>query len=138
VRRYSIDHLCALNFVMEQALEGGVNESLNLDSHGKSWSFLLLALPIELRGSYQRNPRRPSTGRSRMPVPSAIARVSIRCATISGTLYARPTYLGMRVLAVGGWSTGGTEELHSGGLRPTTLAREIAKVRYEGLDLSRL
>ena len=40
--------LCALNFVMEQALEGGVNESLNLDSHGKSWSFLLLALPIEL------------------------------------------------------------------------------------------
>jgi hypothetical protein len=50
IRRYSIDHLCALNFVMEQALEGGVNESLNLDSHGKSWSFLLLALPIELEG----------------------------------------------------------------------------------------
>jgi hypothetical protein len=48
VRRYSIDHLCALNFVLDQALEGGVNESLNLDSHGKSWSFLLLALPIEL------------------------------------------------------------------------------------------
>jgi hypothetical protein len=51
IRRYSIDHLCALNFVMEQALEGGVNESLNLDSHGKSWSFLLLALPIELEDS---------------------------------------------------------------------------------------
>ena len=50
IRRYSIDHLCALNDVMEQALEGGVNESLNLDSHGKSWSFLLLALPIELEG----------------------------------------------------------------------------------------
>ena len=48
IRRYAIDHLCALNFVMEQALEGGVNESLNLDSHGKSWSFLLLALPIEV------------------------------------------------------------------------------------------
>jgi len=48
VRRYTIDHLCALNFVLEQALEGGVNESLNLDSHGKSWSFLLLGLPIEL------------------------------------------------------------------------------------------
>jgi hypothetical protein len=48
VGRYSIDHMCVLNFVMEQALEGGVNESLNLDSHGKSWSFLLLALPIEL------------------------------------------------------------------------------------------
>jgi hypothetical protein len=48
IRRFEIDHLCALNFVMAQALEGGVNESLNLDSHGKSWSFLLLALPIEL------------------------------------------------------------------------------------------
>jgi hypothetical protein len=35
---------------MEQALEGGVNESLNLDSHGKSWSLLLLTLPIELEG----------------------------------------------------------------------------------------
>lgn len=33
---------------MEQALEGSVNESLNLDSHGKSWSFLLLVLQIEL------------------------------------------------------------------------------------------
>ena len=50
VRRYSIDHLCALNFVMEQALEGGVDESLNLDSHGKSWSFFLLALLIEVEG----------------------------------------------------------------------------------------
>jgi hypothetical protein len=50
VRRYTIDHLCALNVVMERALEGGVNESLNLDSHGKSWSFLFLALPIELEG----------------------------------------------------------------------------------------
>jgi hypothetical protein len=36
IRRFEIDHLRALNFVMERALEGGVNESLNLDSHGKS------------------------------------------------------------------------------------------------------
>jgi hypothetical protein len=48
VQRYALDHLCALNFVMDQALEGGVNESLNLDSHGKSWSYLLLGLEIEL------------------------------------------------------------------------------------------
>jgi hypothetical protein len=32
---------------MREALEGGVNASLNLDSHGKSWSYLILALPIE-------------------------------------------------------------------------------------------
>ena len=46
VRRYELDHLCGLNIVMEEALEGGVNSSLNLDAHGKSWSFLILALPI--------------------------------------------------------------------------------------------
>jgi hypothetical protein len=48
IRRFELDHLFALNFVMDQALEGGVNESLNLDSHGKSWSFLLLGLEIEI------------------------------------------------------------------------------------------
>ena len=48
VQRFEIAQLRALNFVMDQALEGGVNESLNLDSHGKSWSFLLLRLEVEL------------------------------------------------------------------------------------------
>jgi hypothetical protein len=48
IRRYELADLGGLNFVMDQALEGGVNESLNLDSHGKSWSFLLLGLEIEL------------------------------------------------------------------------------------------
>lgn len=48
VRRYAVDSLHALNFVMEGALEGGVNASLNLDSHGKSWSFLLLAMTVEI------------------------------------------------------------------------------------------
>ena len=36
VARYELDHLHGLNFVMEDAIEGGVNSSLNLDSHGKS------------------------------------------------------------------------------------------------------
>jgi hypothetical protein len=48
IRRYELAHLGGLNFVMDQALEGGVNESLNLDSHGKSWSCLVLGLEIEL------------------------------------------------------------------------------------------
>ena len=48
VRRYEVPGLHGLNFVMDDALEGGVNTSLNLDSHGKSWSFLLLGLEIEL------------------------------------------------------------------------------------------
>ena len=47
VERYEIEHLHGLNFVMRDALEGGVNTSLNLDSHGKSWSYLILALPLD-------------------------------------------------------------------------------------------
>jgi|ERR1041385_1720387 hypothetical protein len=46
VTRYAVEHLYGLNFVMHEALEGGVNASLNLDSHGKSWSYLLLGLKI--------------------------------------------------------------------------------------------
>ncbi len=46
VRRYELPLLKALNFVIDDALEGGVNGSLNLDGHGKSLSFLVLTLPI--------------------------------------------------------------------------------------------
>jgi hypothetical protein len=48
IRRFEVEHQGALNFVMDEAREGGVNESLNLDSHGKSWSFLLLGLEVEV------------------------------------------------------------------------------------------
>jgi hypothetical protein len=49
IQRFELDHLAGLNFVMDQALEGGVNLSLNLDPHGKSWSFLILALTVDLQ-----------------------------------------------------------------------------------------
>ena len=42
VVRYELPKLPAFNFVIENALEGGVNDSLNLDGHGKTFSFLLL------------------------------------------------------------------------------------------------
>lgn len=47
VERYEMPHLHGVNLVMRHALEGGVNASLNLDSHGKSFSYLILGLPIE-------------------------------------------------------------------------------------------
>jgi hypothetical protein len=47
IQRYEMEHLHGLNLVMQDALEGGVNSSLNLDSHGKSWSFLILSLPLD-------------------------------------------------------------------------------------------
>ncbi len=43
-----------------------------------------------------------------------------------------------RVRALGGWSSGRTEDDYGSGLRASTLAREIEKVGYEGLDLSHL
>ena len=45
--RYVVEHLYGLNLVMGEALEGGVNASLNLDSHGKSWSYLILGLTLD-------------------------------------------------------------------------------------------
>ena len=48
VRRYILPRLCAMNFVLDGALDGGVTDSLNLDAHGKSLSFLLLGLPISV------------------------------------------------------------------------------------------
>ena len=47
VVRYEIASLGALNFVMRQALGGGVTRSLALDTHGKSLSSALLDLEID-------------------------------------------------------------------------------------------
>lgn len=47
VERYELPGLGALNFVLHQALGGGVTRSLALDSHGKSLSSYLLAMEID-------------------------------------------------------------------------------------------
>jgi len=46
VIRYEVPSLGALNFVLRQALGGGVTRSLILDTHGKSLSSALLDLEI--------------------------------------------------------------------------------------------
>ncbi len=48
VKRYLLPKLHAMNFVIDDVLEGGVNSALNLDAHGKTLSSLLLTLPIDL------------------------------------------------------------------------------------------
>jgi hypothetical protein len=47
ITRYEVPHLHGLNLVMRETLEGGVNASLNLDSHGKSFSYLILGLTLD-------------------------------------------------------------------------------------------
>ncbi len=46
VIRYELDNLWALNFVMYDALGGGVTRSLAIDKHGKSLSSALLEMEI--------------------------------------------------------------------------------------------
>ena len=48
VVRYALPNLHALNFVIDEVLEGGVNASLNVDIHGKTNSFRVLGLEIEI------------------------------------------------------------------------------------------
>ena len=48
VKRFDLPTLPAFNFVIDDVLEGGVNGSLNLDGHGKSNSFILLGMPVQV------------------------------------------------------------------------------------------
>lgn len=46
VRRYEVESLRALNFVIPNVLSGGVTRSLRLDPHGKSLSSLMLGIEL--------------------------------------------------------------------------------------------
>ncbi len=48
VIRYELPQLGALNFVLHDALGGGVTRSLALDKHGKTLSSFLLEMEIDL------------------------------------------------------------------------------------------
>jgi hypothetical protein len=47
VTRHEVPNVCALQFVCELALGGGVTTSLAMDAHGKSLSYALLEMEIE-------------------------------------------------------------------------------------------
>lgn len=46
VTRYELPSIYALNFVMEDALGGGVTRSLAVDMHGKTLGFALLEMEV--------------------------------------------------------------------------------------------
>jgi hypothetical protein len=54
VVRYDLPKLAAFNFVLDDVLEGGVNASIGLDGHGKSLSFLVLDIPVEIAADLPR------------------------------------------------------------------------------------
>lgn len=46
IHRYEVPNLKALNFVIENALAGGVTRSLRLDPHGKTLSSIVLSIEL--------------------------------------------------------------------------------------------
>ncbi len=48
VVRYELPNIAALQFVCQQALAGGVTTSLVMDTHGKTLSYALLEMEIEV------------------------------------------------------------------------------------------
>lgn len=46
ITRYELPNICALLFVCEEALLGGVTTSLSMDTHGKSLSYALLEMEV--------------------------------------------------------------------------------------------
>jgi hypothetical protein len=75
VKRYEIATLHALNFVIDDVLDGGVNLSLNLDAHGKTLSYLLLDMPVAVPRSLQML-LHPADSAGAMPVAPGAARSS--------------------------------------------------------------
>jgi len=63
ITRYELPNVDAINLVLEQSLGGGVTRSLSLDPHGKSYSALILTMPVmvddEIARSLERQGRKP-------------------------------------------------------------------------------
>lgn len=51
VTRYELPSINGFNFVLKNALAGGVTTSLRIDSHGKSLSYALLDIEIDINES---------------------------------------------------------------------------------------
>lgn len=65
LQRHLLPNLHAMNFVLDDVLDGGVNDALNLDAHGKSLAYLLLDLPLHVPPSlavHLRGPAEPLPG----------------------------------------------------------------------------
>lgn len=62
ITRYELPGIAALNFVMTEALGGGVSRSLGQDLHGKAYASLILDLDIEVPDELPLRSERTGTG----------------------------------------------------------------------------
>ena len=67
VDRYTIDHLCMLNFVCQGALGGGVSRSLCLDNYGKTLSAAVLGFELEIPDALRPHLRGMETSANKQP-----------------------------------------------------------------------
>ena len=61
VTRHVLPQLQAMNLVLDDVLDGGVNDALNLDSHGKTLSYWLLSLPVQVPAALRQHLAGPAT-----------------------------------------------------------------------------
>jgi hypothetical protein len=52
IQRYEVPAIGALNFVLDEVLEGGRSRTLAFEESGKTLSSLMLALPVEVPSDY--------------------------------------------------------------------------------------
>ena len=50
-----------MNLVLDDVLDGGVNDALNLDSHGKTLSYWLMSLPVQVPAALRQHLAGPAT-----------------------------------------------------------------------------
>ena len=48
VKRYKLDNLFALNFILENSLDGGGSESLLIDAQGKTYGQAMLLMEVDI------------------------------------------------------------------------------------------
>ena len=48
IERFELPNISALQFVCQKALSGGVTTSLDVDTHGKTLSYALLEMQVEI------------------------------------------------------------------------------------------
>ena len=84
VVRYLLPTLHAMNFVLENALDGGVNDALNLDAHGKSLSFRLLDMTVQVSPRWPPVCPIPATAQRPPDPPHKTHTGDTRCARPSG------------------------------------------------------
>ena len=62
ITRYVLPRIGAMNFVLEDALDGGVNVNLRLDRHGKTLSYALLDMQIPAPPGWRGQDQDPKWG----------------------------------------------------------------------------